>query len=371
MATGGPPRYFQPWMARLRFPTPSGARPNARLPDFPSAAAARGLPRVVAGLALLAFARPAAAIYIRHDRPVGDYNALGRQASFASAGYLADTRYGFPFATGTLVTATKVLTAAHVVDADGDLQVDDPSGVGRLAFGTHTNLPARLTSNVRSVAVNPAFQGGVAAYDLAVITLRSPITYVAPARLSSASALTRRAALVGYGQQGTGTRDALGGADDKLGAHNVVSRLTDGTYLTDFDSPAGDKSSFGGTLPWRNEGTTANGDSGGGLWADYGNDVWRVVGVLNGGYNPRGRDSWYGDVSIFASLANTRNLSFLKAQGLTISSTTFGRVVAAGAGAGNATAGTRSVAVPEPTASAIALPLVGLLAWRRRRRSRA
>ena len=335
---------------------------ESRLPNRTAAARSVGwLPLLAAGVAAFAPARPAAAVYVRHDRPVGEYNALGQQAAFAPAGYIADTRYGFAFASATLVSPTKVLTAAHTVDADGDLRVDDPAELQRLSFGTHRNLPARLSANVRSVAVNPAFKGGSAAHDLAVITLKSPVTSIAPGRLSSANAVTRKAALVGYGRQGTGLRDGLAGANDRLGAHNVVSRLTDGTYLTDFDSPAGDRSSFGGTLPWRNEGTTAEGDSGGALWAEVAANVWRIVGVLNGGYNPRGRDSWYGDVSIYASLTNPQNVSFLRSQGLTISATTFSRADATAVPA----ADTRSIAVPEPATSAWAVLLAGLLGRRR------
>lgn len=309
----------------------------------------------LAALLLGACPRPAEAIYIRDDRTPKEHSAMAGWSAFAPVGYLADRDWGIAYSSGTLVSATKVLTAAHVVDSDGDLRIDDPAQFRRTAFGTRRDLPGKagLVPNIASVAINPAYKGGASGYDLAVLTLTKPITAVKPARLSSAYAVGMRAALVGYGYQGTGTRDGLSGATDKLAATNSISRYEDSTYLTDFDNPARTANSFGSASPLINEGTTAPGDSGGPLYAEFGYDAWRVVGVLNGGYNERGIDSHYGDVSVYAALSDPKNVAFLRSQGLFINSTRSVGPDDVSAGLG----GPRSIAVPEP---ATALPLLSI-----------
>lgn len=304
----------------------------------------------------------AGAVFIRHDRKVAEHNALGSKSAFASSGYLADSRDGFQLGSATLVSPTKVLTAAHMVDDNGDLIVDRPAAFKRWTFGTHANIPALLSGNVASVKINPAYKGGKAAFDLAVITLKSPINNVTPGVMSSGNATGRRGAMVGYGYQGNGRGGDLNGANDKLGAYNEISVLQDGTYKTDFDSPAGNTSTFGSRTALIYEGTTASGDSGSALWAELTPNVWRIVGVLNGGFNERGFDSEYGDISIYASLFNAKNISFLKSQGLSIG----GAGTAASRGA---TGTTRSApfdaqSVPEPTTGLIALIAIVFLARR-------
>lgn len=313
----------------------------------------------------------ARAVYIRHDRSTSDHNAIGWRMSFQSSGYLVDSRDGFSLGSGTLVSPTKVLTAAHVVDADGDLRVDQFDAVENWTFGTHTFIPRKLGANVKSVTINPAYKGNNAAYDLAVITLRQPLWRTTPGRMSTANAVGRRGAMVGYGFQGNGLGMSIDGTIDKLGGFNQISVLQDGTYRTDFDSPRGNTSTYPSNFPLTYEATTSSGDSGGALWADFGNSDWRVVGVLNGGFNNKGPDSYYGDVSVYASLANAANVSFLKSQGLQLTG---------GPGSpanGWSSSNTRSAtgpislsAVPEPTMTAlVAIALAGV-ALRRPRRHR-
>jgi len=318
---------------------------------------------VIGCLGLLGPVMPAAGVYIRHDRPVGFHNAIGSRPTFATSGFLADRDGHFNLGSGTLVAPTKVLTAAHIFDADGNLKPDDPTAVKRLSFGTDRFIPSSLRANVKSIAINPGYLGGNNAYDLAVLTLRTPFHYVAPGQLSSAYSVGRRGAMVGYGFQGTGIGWSVSGAEDKFGAFNEISLLKNGTYRTDFDNPAGTKSSFGSARPLTYEGTTAPGDSGSALWADFGNNRWAIVGVLSGGFNPKGEDSQYGDVSIFSSLANAGNVAFLQSQGLQIGNPT-------GIPSGALATGMPSSlsAVPEPTAAAVLLPIAAGLLLRRRSR---
>jgi V8-like Glu-specific endopeptidase len=309
-------------------------------------------------------ARTGRAVYIRADRPVSEYNQIAAQSAFAPTGYLDDPDWGVAFSSGTLVSPTKVLTAAHVVDENGDLKIDDLGQFKRMSFGLQKNLPGALPANVASVTINPAYRGGIAAYDLAVLTLKKPITNVKPASLYAISGLGLRGALVGYGNQGTGLRDGLTGATDKLAAYNMIGAYQDGSLLTDFDSPAKTTNTFGSATPLLDEGTTAPGDSGGPLYAWVNNSTWRVVGVLHGGYNNFGADSHYGDVSQYAALTDAKNVSFLKSQGLTF--TSIPRSITDPSGGGTATQ--RAITVPEPASAALLFPLLVLLGGRRRGR---
>src|SRR4051812_8444505 len=84
---------------------------------------------VVASAAALATlglsASSARAIYIRSDKSVSSYNTLTNKPAFNPVGYIGDTDFDFAFSSGTLISPTKVLTAAHIVDDNGDLKVDD------------------------------------------------------------------------------------------------------------------------------------------------------------------------------------------------------------------------------------------------------
>ena len=278
-------------------------------------------------------------ISVRHDRPIGSYNALG--AAFPATGYFGSTTAG-QFCTGTLVAPNKVLTAAHCVDFDADGTIDE--NVSQLAFGLGANIPGSLTANVASVAVNPEWANsfGDAEFDMAVLTLTNPINSVAPAQIFDGDPTGLRGFAVGYGTQGTGNNHPsnLPGANDKLGAENIID-FVGNTIEFDFDSPANNTSSYGGTSPLDLEGATAPGDSGSPLYAEFANGRF-IVGILDGGFNPFGAGSEYGDISIYAPV--TSNLNWLASQGI------------------------HSAAVPEP--SSFGLGMAGLigLTWIRRRR---
>src|SRR5688572_23356517 len=106
----------------------------ANRPDRPNQNASRTWPAFVVILIVLSAAQSASAVYIRHDRSVYEHNKIGGSLSFGSSGYIADSRDAFQFASGTLISPTKVLTAAHVVDGDGDLRIDDLGQLQRLTF---------------------------------------------------------------------------------------------------------------------------------------------------------------------------------------------------------------------------------------------
>ena len=181
-------------------------------------------------------------------------------------------------------------------------------------FGTDLNVPA-FSSNVASIDVHPSWNGNPA-FDLAMITLIEPITDLTPARITDQNPNGLLATMVGYGRQGTGANHPsnVPGANDKLGAQNMIDWVTT-TVRTDFDSPTGSHNTYGSPDAITLEGTTAGGDSGGPVLAHFG-DESLIVGVLNGGWNPYGWDSEYGDISEWAYIGNAANLAFLATHGV-------------------------------------------------------
>ena len=265
----------------------------------------------------------AQAISIRHDVPEADYLALAAPYDAVGQLELADGYVG----TGTLVSITQILTAAHNVDGDHDGIVMLPEEITFL-LGDDVYSPDHVLS-VASVDVNPgwALSNGLPQYDLAVLTLTTPFAAITPMSLSQVDPYGMVGTTIGYGGHGTGDVPFENDWDGlRRAAQNMID-VVDGidvedgfTIKTDFDSPLTDTSSFGDLTPLALEGTTAGGDSGGPLVVNYlGQDV--IVGVLNGGYNPLEPDysySEYGDVSIWSTFLDADNVAFLKGHGLLV-----------------------------------------------------
>ncbi len=190
---------------------------------------------------------------------------------------------------GSLISPTHILTAAHVVDLNDDGTIDVlPSEL--TIFFNHDNPTSNLAGataiGVSAIDVHPDWTGFANPYvndDLAILTLSSPAPLGVPVYPLSSAPFTNAEVIVmaGYGTTGDGVTGYIPGSayffvkrtgqnlasvfevdDEGSGAREV--------FLFDFDGPSGDFYGDGGTLGNDVEVTLGGGDSGGPsfLWND-------------------------------------------------------------------------------------------------------
>lgn len=232
---------------------------------------------------------------IRDDVNPQAYLDLGVSSTFAAVGRVdGATRSSHYLASGTLIAPDWVLTAAHVV-----------KGATSLSFTL-----GGTTYSATSWVANSNFNSGNlgAGNDIGLIHLGSPVSGVAPATLYTGSAeMNAIGTSVGYGMTGTGVTGYVvdwSNIQKRAGQNTVdafypVRRGTPNVILMDFDRPGVPaESSYGSAVPLDLEYLIAPGDSGGGLFAEFGG-ITQLIGVHSFGWgkldgNP---DSDYGDVS--------------------------------------------------------------------------
>ena len=293
---------------------------------------------------------------IRHDRADSSYLNLGAASAYSSVGQFTGATPSFSFsASGTLIAPDWILTAGHVVDQATSLTFTIGGGSYQASQWTaHSHWNGNLSSG----------------YDIALVQLSAAVPGIAPAsRYTGASEVGALATAVGFGKTGTGLTGATIFDGNKRAGQNVIDRFYSNQnkrlLLSDFDGPlnAADNA-FGSSTPVDLEYLIAPGDSGGGLFVDFGQGPL-LAGVHSFGSAIDGVvDSDYGDrsghtrVSIFNSWID----SIIGGGG---GSTSPGN----GNGKGGGKPFIGGAPVPEP--SGVALSIIAAAALTRRARGRS
>ncbi len=236
---------------------------------------------------------------IRHDRDDSLYLSLAASPGYSTVGqFIGTTTSSSYYGSGTLIAPNWILTAGHVVDQATSLSFN----IGGASY---------TASNWVS---HPSWNGDLSTgYDIGLVQLSSSIAGITPAaRYTNSNEIGALATSVGFGKTGTGLTGAIAFDGKKRAGQNVVDKFyssqNNRILLSDFDNPtnAADNA-FGSSIAGNLEYLIAPGDSGGGLFVDFGQGPL-LAGVHSFGSAIDGLvDSDYGDrsghtrVSVFNS----------------------------------------------------------------------
>lgn len=163
--------------------------------------------------------------------------------------------------TGTLISPTHVLTAAHCVEGDSGGFIGDREGT--FMVGGETYKTVKITVHPKYSSAN--FDAG---YDMAIMELDRPVTGVTPSDINrTAPQVGQTLTLVGFGEAGSTSNPDFGFGTKHVGT-------------TPIDSITNKHISW--TLDNASEAATAPGDSGGPAFVSVGGKLV-VAGVTSGG----------------------------------------------------------------------------------------
>lgn len=276
---------------------------------------------LAAAAAAVVLCGPAGAISI--NAVSGETRALALGAPFTAVVQFELATGGF--CSGSLISTTSVLTAAHCLGGDpADYDTISPAPLGiAVTDGDGTVLESR---DVATVEVMEEPRDLLSGHDLAVLTFTDPILGIEPLLLYDGpfDLLNEPVRMVGYGFFGNGTTLSAVQDGKRRGANNVLDvygpaigagGTTANILNTDFDNPDGTSNTLGvlGSAPEAvaDEGTTTGGDSGGPLLVRRGGS-WLIAGVLAGGTT---EGSIYGDISWWTGVGTEETRSFVSRNG--------------------------------------------------------
>ena len=213
---------------------------------------------------------------IRHDRVGSNYTNLA--ASYPSVGRLTWSSY---ICSATLIDDNWILTAGHCLDAEGYSPTGWTFDLTDSGGGMHNGAE-------RVIHPDWTDSGGDlgSGADIALLRLGSAETTVAPATINTNTAEVGQVGTnVGYGRTGNGLTGDTDPAGTKRAGNNVVdldgsgvSGYPDTVLFQDFDSGSAGDNWSGSAIGENLEYLIAPGDSGGGMFMDFGSgDV--VAGV--------------------------------------------------------------------------------------------
>lgn len=258
-----------------------------------------------------------------------DMSSVG--AVFSKSGFLG---------TGTLISPSVVVTAAHLFRNNLASPVPDPSDWQFTLSSPFDEAGQGRIFSVSRIVIHPGWEarlpqlggqgdGDVLGVDLSIVLLDANVTGVYPAKLplGGIEPVGEKMVIGGFGN----LVDGLNGPEKisnkrRVGGTNVLDRVVEkvenssvpseylgGLLAMDFDSPQLDGNSLGSgeasidnipigdsePIPLSLESSTAVGDSGGPAFMNI-SSSWRIVGSVSYGSS----DSTYGDVTVYTRLAN-------------------------------------------------------------------